>query len=156
MSDAILDELGVPEPNFHLRVGSGTHAERTGDVILAIEGETMATYGAIAEIINESIDIPLELTWIRDGRTMKATVTPEAAEGAVSFSEVQTVGRIYYEPYMETQSVSFAQAATMGSRATWRFVTQTDGFLKATVTGKASKDAVSGPLRIAKFVVGQR
>ncbi len=37
MSDAILDELGVPEPNFHLRVGSGTHAERTGDVILAYE-----------------------------------------------------------------------------------------------------------------------
>ena len=37
MSDAILRDLQVPEPDFHLGVGSGTHAEQTGGVMIAYE-----------------------------------------------------------------------------------------------------------------------
>src|SRR5210317_2030629 len=37
MSDAILDDLGIPEPDFHLGIGSGTHAEQTGNVMIAYE-----------------------------------------------------------------------------------------------------------------------
>ena len=37
MSDAILSDLGVPAPDFHLGVGSGSHAEQTGSVMIAYE-----------------------------------------------------------------------------------------------------------------------
>jgi UDP-N-acetylglucosamine 2-epimerase (non-hydrolysing) len=37
MSDAILEDLGVPAPDFHLGVGSGSHAEQTGGVMIAYE-----------------------------------------------------------------------------------------------------------------------
>ncbi len=37
MSDAILEDLGIPEPDFHLGVGSGSHAEQTGGVMIAYE-----------------------------------------------------------------------------------------------------------------------
>ena len=37
MSDAILQDLRVPEPGFHLGVGSGSHAEQTGGVMMAYE-----------------------------------------------------------------------------------------------------------------------
>lgn len=37
MSDAILDDLKVPAPDFHLGVGSGSHAEQTGRVMIAYE-----------------------------------------------------------------------------------------------------------------------
>ncbi len=37
MSDAILEDLGVPKPDFHLGVGSGSHAEQTGSVMIAYE-----------------------------------------------------------------------------------------------------------------------
>ena len=37
MSDAILDDLKVPAPDFHLGVGSGSHAEQTGNVMIAYE-----------------------------------------------------------------------------------------------------------------------
>ena len=37
MSDAILHDLRVPEPDFHLDVGSGSHAEQTGGVMIAYE-----------------------------------------------------------------------------------------------------------------------
>jgi UDP-N-acetylglucosamine 2-epimerase (non-hydrolysing) len=37
MSDAILEDLGIPRPDFHLGVGSGSHAEQTGGVMIAYE-----------------------------------------------------------------------------------------------------------------------
>jgi UDP-N-acetylglucosamine 2-epimerase (non-hydrolysing) len=37
MSDAFFTDLGLPEPDIHLGVGSGTHAEQTGKVMIAYE-----------------------------------------------------------------------------------------------------------------------
>ncbi len=37
MSDAFFRDLGLPRPHFHLEVGSGTHAEQTGGVMIAYE-----------------------------------------------------------------------------------------------------------------------
>ena len=37
MSDSFFDDLGLPAPNFNLEVGSGTHAEQTGAVMIAYE-----------------------------------------------------------------------------------------------------------------------
>ncbi len=37
MSDAIFADLRLPQPDFHLGVGSGSHAEQTGNVMIAYE-----------------------------------------------------------------------------------------------------------------------
>jgi UDP-N-acetylglucosamine 2-epimerase (non-hydrolysing) len=37
MSDAFFRDLAMPEPAFHLEVGSGSHAEQTGGVMIAYE-----------------------------------------------------------------------------------------------------------------------
>src|ERR1700761_3852653 len=37
MSDAFFRDLGLPEPTFHLEIGSGTHAEQTGRTMIAYE-----------------------------------------------------------------------------------------------------------------------
>ena len=37
MSDAIFADLGLPQPHHHLGVGSGSHAEQTGHVMMAYE-----------------------------------------------------------------------------------------------------------------------
>lgn len=37
MSDAFFSDLGLPEPRHHLAVGSGSHAEQTGRVMMAYE-----------------------------------------------------------------------------------------------------------------------
>ena len=37
MSDAFFQDLGLPEPDLHLGVGSGTHAEQTGQVMISYE-----------------------------------------------------------------------------------------------------------------------
>src|SRR5699024_4373558 len=37
MSKIFFDELGIPEPDFHLGVGSGTHARQTAKVMTEFE-----------------------------------------------------------------------------------------------------------------------
>ena len=37
MSDAIFADLGLPQPDHHLGIGSGSHAEQTGRVMMAYE-----------------------------------------------------------------------------------------------------------------------
>jgi len=37
MSDAFFRDLNIPEPNIHLGIGSGSHAEQTGRVLIAFE-----------------------------------------------------------------------------------------------------------------------
>ena len=41
MSDAFFRDLRLPMPHFHLEVGSGTHAEQTGGVMIAYEKVAM-------------------------------------------------------------------------------------------------------------------
>ena len=43
MSDVFFSDLGLPEPGIHLGVGSGTHAEQTGQVMMAYEKVLMET-----------------------------------------------------------------------------------------------------------------
>jgi UDP-N-acetylglucosamine 2-epimerase (non-hydrolysing) len=42
MSDAFFRDLELPQPDFHLEVGSGTHAEQTGGVMMAYEKVCLA------------------------------------------------------------------------------------------------------------------
>lgn len=42
MSDAFFRDLGLPTPHFHLEVGSGTHAQQTGNVMIAYEKIALA------------------------------------------------------------------------------------------------------------------
>jgi len=37
MNKIFFDELGIPEPDYHLEVGSGTHAYQTGEMLKGIE-----------------------------------------------------------------------------------------------------------------------
>ncbi|MFQ5635666.1 MAG: non-hydrolyzing UDP-N-acetylglucosamine 2-epimerase [Gammaproteobacteria bacterium] len=42
MSDSFFADLGMPEPDFHLGVGSGTHAEQTGGTMIEYEKVCLA------------------------------------------------------------------------------------------------------------------
>jgi len=43
MSDAFFEDLGMPKPDYHLGVGSGSHAEQTAGVMVAYEKILMET-----------------------------------------------------------------------------------------------------------------
>ena len=43
MSDAFFRDLRLPEPAFHLEIGSGSHAEQTGRTMIAYEAVCQAS-----------------------------------------------------------------------------------------------------------------
>ena len=48
MSEEILEDLGFPAPDYSLGVGSGSHGQQTGKVLIAFEEILMSTTPAVA------------------------------------------------------------------------------------------------------------
>ena len=44
MSDAFLRDLGLPDPDAHLGIGGGSHAQQTGGVMIAYEAECLRAH----------------------------------------------------------------------------------------------------------------
>jgi UDP-N-acetylglucosamine 2-epimerase (non-hydrolysing) len=53
MSDAFFDDLGMPKPDIHLGVGSGTHAEQTAGVMVAYERILMERPPAMTVVVGD-------------------------------------------------------------------------------------------------------
>jgi len=125
---------------------------RRGDRIVEIDGTPIAYYDEIAGHINPNIGKPLAIVWERDGQRMTATVTPEAEEVQVndSLTETRKIGRIQIEPYDLVVPVRFGEAFGESLRRAVSFTSDTMRFLGLVVTGKASRNAVGGPIRIGQ------
>ncbi len=53
MNDVFLEELGIPAPDYSLAVGSGTHAEQTGRVMMAFEPLLAALEPDLAVVVGD-------------------------------------------------------------------------------------------------------
>ena len=53
MSDVFFQDLMLPEPDIHLGVGSGTHAEQTGQVMMAYEAILMETHPDLVIVVGD-------------------------------------------------------------------------------------------------------
>ncbi|MDQ1238701.1 MAG: hypothetical protein QG577_886 [Thermodesulfobacteriota bacterium] len=53
MSDVFFQELGLPEPDIHLGVGSGTHAEQTGNVMISYEKVLLARRPDLVVVVGD-------------------------------------------------------------------------------------------------------
>ncbi len=53
MSDAFFQDLNLPEPDLHLGIGSGTHAQQTGNVMIAYEQAIMKTPPDLVVVVGD-------------------------------------------------------------------------------------------------------
>ncbi|CAN2042481.1 UDP-N-acetylglucosamine 2-epimerase [Candidatus Magnetomoraceae bacterium gMMP-15] len=53
MSDVFFHDLGLPEPDIHLGVGSGTHARQTGEVMIAYEKILMENQPDLVVVVGD-------------------------------------------------------------------------------------------------------
>ena len=53
MSDVFFQDLGLPEPDIHLGVGSGSHAEQTGKVMMAYEKVLLETRADLVIVVGD-------------------------------------------------------------------------------------------------------
>ncbi len=77
MSDAFFKDLGLPEPDLHLGVGSGTHAEQTGHVMIAYEKVLLKTRPDLVIVVgdvNSTIACSLAASKIQYPPTSKSSI----------------------------------------------------------------------------------
>jgi len=71
MSDVFFQDLGLPEPDIHLGVGSGSHAEQTGQVMIAYEKillETRPDMVVVVGDVNSTVACTLAAVKLQDDR----------------------------------------------------------------------------------------
>lgn len=86
MSDAFFKDLRLPDPHIHLGIGSGTHAEQTGKVMIAYEKVLMETRPDLVVVVgdvNSTMACALAATKIvypkrSDNRRVTSDESPES------------------------------------------------------------------------------
>ena len=117
-----------------------------GDVIERVAGKTVTSFGAVADIINESPDQEVLIEWLRDGQALSGSVVPDLTEIAPG----EFKGRIFMEPYFGFEKVGLGESLQLGYRRTADTIGVTAGVLGDFVRRKLGLDAVGGPLRIGQ------
>jgi UDP-N-acetylglucosamine 2-epimerase (non-hydrolysing) len=76
MSDVFFEDLGLPAPDIHLGVGSGSHAEQTGQVMMAYEKvllETRPDLVVVVGDVNSTVACTLAAAKINSYNEQRAT-----------------------------------------------------------------------------------
>jgi UDP-N-acetylglucosamine 2-epimerase len=60
MNKVFFDELNIPEPDYHLGIGSGSHGEQTGEMLKRTE-----------EVLRENIEIAEQESMIMNELSLK-------------------------------------------------------------------------------------
>ncbi len=123
-----------------------------GDRIVEIAGNSIEYYDDIAVVVNANPGNALDIIWERTGNRMEGQVTPEAADvpDAENGDQLKTVGRIFFEPYIEQRPVSFGEALAGGTGQVIYTAQLTIGWLAKMVTFRGDRESVGGPILIFK------
>ena len=82
MSDVFFQDLKLPEPDLHLGVGSGTHAEQSGQVMIAYEKviiENRPDLVIVVGDVNSTMACTLAAVKIQDNRRQTAKDPPSSS-----------------------------------------------------------------------------
>lgn len=127
-----------------------------GDIVIAIEGEPIESFGDVQRTVAFSAERPLVFTFDRNGSLLDLTIVPERREIDDGFGNMQRVGIIGVVHEANEDDVTIIDYGPVG--ATGRAVEQTGLVITQSLTyigriliGQESADQLSGPVRVAKI-----
>jgi regulator of sigma E protease len=149
---------GAQVPGEAARVGGlikGMPAEtaglKPGDVIVAVDSQTIDNWEKLSEIISGSGGSALTLTVERDGQRFDLQVVPQAKEDKNIFGEVQGKAfRIGIERGFVTETVSVFEAVQMGASQTVWWVRTLVLSVWKLIQGSIPADQIGGPILIVQ------
>ncbi len=132
---------------------------KAGDLVLAINGQTIASFSEMQRIVSISAGAPIEVKVERGGVPVTLKATPELKEIKDNFGNVHRLGVLGISRSMapgdiKTEKVGPLQAVVMGVTETWFVVDRTLAYLGGVIAGREAADQLGGPIRIAQ-VSGQ-
>jgi regulator of sigma E protease len=115
-----------------------------GDVITAVNGQPVATWEDLTNIIHRHPDVEIAIQWQRGSETLSANVTPQRQPET-------DIGLIGIGPRIKYRQLEFWESWKTGFTHSVTIVKLTVQALQLIVTGEEPvKDAIGGPLRIAE------
>lgn len=145
--------LAQPKPAVRAVIdgGEGQAAGlRTGDLIVAVNGQPTPETGGLVKLIQESAGKPLALTLLRDGATLSLNVTPRVE--TVNGQEVGRLGvQLGGDIPMVTVRYGLFESVWRGAVRTWDTAWFSLRMMGRMVTGDVSWRNVSGPVTIADY-----
>jgi len=130
---------------------------KTGDKIIAVNGEKTKDWYAVVSTLNKYIDGEINLTILRNNNTLNVIIA-SAVEGDTGSRRIIGIGpvetderdRFFYNSQIFSNSYGIFKAFPVAINETWRMVTMSLNMMGKIVTGKASLKNLSGPITIAQ------
>jgi regulator of sigma E protease len=125
-----------------------------GDIVLEIDGQPIANFGAMSKAIEVSGGKPLSLKLDRQGQQLSLTATPDTIEamdeaGARYKRGLLGIVRVTQPDERVIQRMDPFSAVFAGAGEVIRVITQTIAYIGNIFSGKASPEHLAGPLGIA-------
>ena len=146
------EELGI-EPFVEPMVGSvlsGYPAVdaglQAGDRIVEVEGERIQAWSQMSAIISSKPEIPIQLTWERNGLEMTTEIVPKA-----DVVGERTIGLIGIAPLRGRVPVPLGEAITRCGTEMAIYTMSIFTFIERLVSGQGSGSDLAGPVAIAKM-----
>ncbi|MGI9510623.1 MAG: RIP metalloprotease RseP [Geminicoccaceae bacterium] len=155
-----IGDLGIgppltPADVANVRPGGAAAAAgvEAGDRIIAVDGETLASFEDLQAIVSRSADVDLLFTVERDGVALDLPIKPKPVEFRNQQSgETVTIGQIGVErPLPPLHKAGPVTALVDGLKETYRLTTLILGAVWQLITGNGSAEDVGGPIRIAQI-----
>ncbi|MFS4439010.1 RIP metalloprotease RseP [Paracoccaceae bacterium GXU_MW_L88] len=125
-----------------------------GDVIRAINGETIWGFNALRETVEPSVGQELDLTVLRGAEEITLTLVPEEMDSqtADGFEKRVMIG-VFGAPVMSpvTETPGLFTAMGRGVERVWFVISSSIAGLIGILGGQVSADNLQGPLGIADF-----
>lgn len=134
----------------------GSAAEKAGmqqgDVILAIDGESMKTFSDIARVISLNQGSEVDVRFKRDDKEQETRITPKLVVTKDVFGNEIKVGQLGIKA-MEGNYVKLGlvQSLVEASKETYYICTGTLKAVGQMITGERGLEDLGGPVRIAKY-----
>jgi regulator of sigma E protease len=149
-------DVGLQEPLISTRIGELTPGDiaqkagiKSGDLIVAINGETVSDWEQMRKGIRGSPGKPLRLTVEREGQRFDILVTPRSSKQRTAKGE-EEIGQIGIGPAPDShyRRLNPVSALAAGVQKTWELsVLIVQGFVKL-IQAKISPKTIGGPILI--------
>jgi len=128
---------------------------KPGDVVLAIDGEKIASFTDMQRIVSVSAGDTLTIKVERNGQQITLKAVPALKDIKDPFGNVHRIGVLGISRSMspgdiKTEKVAPLAAVAMGAQETWFVVDRTLSYIGGVFTGREAADELGGPIRIAQ------
>ena len=127
---------------------------QSGDRVISIDGQKIAVWNQMTEIIQNRPNERLGIEVKRNGQISNLFITPELVEVEASSGEMVEIGRIGVSKGMQDSTVVADNPLTAiykGLEATWRWTELTVVGISKLITRQISAENIGGPILIAQM-----